>query len=119
MKTRSIIATAVACGLGIPLFGPATAAFANDVTLCASTACSGSWAVKGTWDDSIDTLCGKSTGVAAAVKIEPVDGTGPTASVGVAGDRKCTGNLSVPEDELYRMTIYGPTIGTKTVQFYT
>jgi len=94
------------------------------VTNCA-TATSG-WQVRGTWDDSVDTLCVSLAGdtISGYARIVPVDGVGPSFRIdGNPGTRVCTGNLSIPEDHLYRMTVFASRGGgltyTNSGKFYT
>lgn len=93
-------------------------AHANDIYTCvpAGSNCpdpNGTWKAWGHWDDSLDKLCVRHwAGVdsfTAKVTITPIDYPGdPTFSkTDVGGDNtsSCTGNLSIPEDHLYRMTV--------------
>lgn len=90
------------------LAGSVGPALANDY----SRAITGSYgtAVVGFWDDSIDTLCVRTyLPIAGQVNITPNDGSGPSFYARDANssdsNRVCTGNLSIPEDELYKMTL--------------
>lgn len=66
----------------------------------------------GLWDDSQDSLCASLTDnqkhSKVVVRISPRDGSGPTFRVVDTtpywvADRACTGNLSIQEDERYRI----------------
>jgi hypothetical protein len=69
------------------------------------------WSGRGSWDDSDDTLCvivgDRYSHVKAVARIAPVSGTGPVFSVTdlYPQSGSCTGNLRIPEDRLYRMTV--------------
>lgn len=66
-----------------------------------------------TWDDSVDTLCltlkSGATGANAYADLRLVGGGGPTPylSVSASRTRQCTGNLSIAEDHLAEIRLYG------------
>jgi len=69
------------------------------------------WAGQGSWDDSANTLCvvvgDDDSHLKAVARIAPVSGTGPVYWL---ADRypqtwRCTDNLRIPENRLYRMTV--------------
>lgn len=61
------------------------------------------------WYDNTDTLCVKSAYRGHAVaRMYPADGSGPSFSVTdykSSPGRTCTGNLSIPEDQKYRVVV--------------
>lgn len=95
----------------VMIAGPA---FANDYS-AEFNPTSGPNLGRGTWDDLTDNLCAKSyvgppSQTKIVVKIAPTPGEsgGPfqvTDTGNSSGTQTCTGNLSIPEDQLYRMTI--------------
>lgn len=109
--SKAIRRAAFASGVGslvvIAVAGPAAA---NDLTLNWQSPSDSRLTARGIWDDSADNLCARGTWWTARVVIRPVDGTGPTFTIDDSPNppdqtRTCTGNLSIPEDELYRMEV--------------
>lgn len=105
--SRPLLAAGVAATTVLTTAPPALAADATHTV---------SWdgAVRGraTWTDLVDTLCVKAvnpTGIdVATATIRPADGTGKTFQVSDHTDtsgQTCTGNLSIPEDERYLLTV--------------
>jgi hypothetical protein len=105
-RSRRVMAAAAAAAAIVATAGPASA---NDATFSGSLY---GYPAKGQWIDHLDTLCAKAdytpeTGT-AIVKITPVGHNGPSFVVRDRSNdssRTCTGNLSIPEDKKYRMTV--------------
>ena len=121
---RTVVAAAAATLATVALAAPA---HANNKTI-QLTAPSGAAHAVLSWDDSVDTLCltlrsGAAGAVAHADMHLVGGGNAQTLSVSPNRTRHCTGNLSIAEDRLAEMRVYG---GTNTwwnttgwVQFYT
>jgi hypothetical protein len=95
-------------GTAALVLGVAAPAVASDKTLTGDSAYDDG-KYRGIWEDAYDNLCARSLGPdPALVKIEPADGSGPSFQIKdpSGGGRTCTGNLSIPEDEMYWMTVY-------------
>jgi hypothetical protein len=110
VRARSVAAMAI----GAVTLTSATAlpAAANDVDLAVGYPGQTVKPHHGLWDDSHDNLgaClgGMGTYTKAIARIRPADGTGPTFSIddlSYANGCEWTGNLSIPEDERYIMTL--------------
>lgn len=124
MKRSTLAAAAVA----LATVGLAAPAHAADRTIELPNP---SGAVHATlkWDDSVDTLCltlkSGAAGANAYADLRLVGGGGPTPylSVSASRTRQCTGNLSIAEDHLAEMRLYGGSNtfhrSTGWVQFYT
>jgi hypothetical protein len=75
---------------------------------------------KGTYDDLTDTLCitvvNSAAGAWAQVRIEPPDGSPVHVKDAYMGEgRKCTGNLSIPEDKWWLFQVYWKAPGSTVV----
>lgn len=86
--------------------GPAAA---NDVY--GQVVVNGTVKAKGTYDDLTDTLCitvvNSAAGAWGQVRIEAADGSPAFTKDAYMGEgRKCTGNLSIPEDQSWRFQVY-------------
>lgn len=105
---RTLLAVAATAGLGV---GVAAPAHANDLTVTLRTPSGAAHAVL-TWDDSVDTLCltlrSGSASAYADADLRLVAGGGDRSlSVRPGRTRACTGNLSIAEDRLAEMRVYG------------
>jgi hypothetical protein len=92
------------------LVASAAPASANDATLTVSYG--GVLRARATWDDLTDNLCVTALGGdgvnIATVTIRPANGVGNTYKMSDLTDTsggRCTGNLSIPEDRAYVMTL--------------
>lgn len=126
MNRSSRLGTAALIASGL-VWTTVAPAIANDLHLAIDSK------YHGDWDDLVDTLCarmeppGGDPVAEVRVHIAPVDGTGPSfliADTTSGNGPNCTANLSIPEDELYRMTVIaakfdGTTWKSKTGTFYT
>lgn len=117
-------ATAIGIGAVTVLAGTALPAMANNVDLVVGGA------HHGIWTDSTDNLgaClgGSIRWVKAVASIRPADGSGPKFSItDTTAVNGCvfTGNLSIPEDELYIMTVTAypsqTPVVSDSISFYT
>ncbi|MGW6278880.1 hypothetical protein [Kribbella sp. NPDC055071] len=109
MRARTIVGIAggtlaLTCGAALP-------AFANNVDLAVGPTPTHKYH-HGMWSDATDNLgaClgGAGTFYKVVVTIRPSDGTGPVFSeIDTTAGNGCeyTGNLSIPEDERYIMTL--------------
>ena len=120
---RIITATAVtglALAAAAATAGPAQA---NDKTLQIWNAAGTKVVAKAWYDDSTDNLCVRSyvQGQMATVRIGPSGGnTFATANdAGFGKSTNCTGNMSIPEDRYYWMTLTYPGRPSKDANFYT
>lgn len=121
---RTVMTVVAAALASVAVAAPA---HANDRTI-RLTSPSGAVHSVLTWDDSVDTLCltlhSTAPSAEAHADLRLVSGTYSTGlDVSRADPRDCTGNLSIPEDRLAEMRLYG---GTSTwwkttgwAQFYT
>lgn len=122
--TRSVTVAATATLLAVGVAAPARAA---DLTVRLTNPSGAVHAVL-TWDDSIDTLCltlrSSAAGAIAHADMRLTTGAYPQSLRATPSNpRQCTGNLSIPEDRLAEMRVYG---GSNTFwkssgwqQFYT
>lgn len=121
---RTVIAVAAAT---LSLVAVAAPAHANDRTIQLKSPSGAVHSVL-SWDDSVDTLCltlrSTAAGSVGYADMRLVGGgNAETLSVSTSRTRHCTGNLSIAEDRLAEMRLYG---GTNTwwdttgwAQFYT
>ncbi|MEO7268311.1 MAG: hypothetical protein ABIW49_03795 [Knoellia sp.] len=121
---RSVIAVAAATLASVAVAAPA---HANDKS-ATLTSPSGSVHSILSWDDSTDTLCltlrSTSSSAYADADMRLVSGgSAQYLHVSPSRTRHCTGNLSIAEDRLAEMRVYGGTntfhVSTGWVQFYT
>lgn len=107
---RTLLAVVGTVGLGVGLAAPA---HANDLTVQLRTPSGAVHSVL-TWDDSVDTLCltlrSTASSATADADMRLVGGGGAhSLSVRPGRTRDCTGNLSIAEDRLAEMRVYGGT----------
>lgn len=121
---RTLIALVATTALGVGVAGPAQAA---DRTIQLKSPSGAVHSVL-SWDDSVDTLCltlrSSAAGASADADMRLVSGSfARHLRVTRSAPRDCTGNLSIPEDRLAEMRLYGGTNtwhqSTGWVQFYT
>ena len=110
MRARTVAATAV--GTVTIMGATALPAAANNVDLAVGHPGNPVKPHHGRWIDVSDNLgaClgGSGSDIRALVVIRPADGSGPKYSIddhSIADGCEWTGNLSIPEDERYIMTI--------------
>lgn len=109
-RTLTLVGTLAATGLALSVAGPARAND-KDVPLISP---SGAVHSLLTWDDYTDTMCLtlKSTAVGATSNADlKIVGSSyfKHLEVNLSKRSACTGNLSIPEDQLATFTIYGGT----------
>ena len=107
---KVVAAAATASVVAIGVAAPAQAA---DRTVRLTTPSGAVHAVL-TWDDSVDTLCltlrSTAAGATALADMRLTSGAYPQSlQVSRSNPRQCTGNLSIPEDRLAEMRVYGGT----------
>lgn len=121
---RSVVAVAAATLASVAVVAPA---HANDRSASIKSP-SGSVHSVLSWDDSIDTLCltlkSSSSSAYADADMRLVGGgSAQYLHVSPSRPRHCTGNLSIAEDRLAEMRVYGGTntfhVSSGWVQFYT
>lgn len=121
---RTVIAAAAATMATVALAAPAHAA---DRTIELRSPSGGLHSTL-KWDDSVDTLCltlqSGAAGAYADADMRLVGGGyAQNLHVSASRPRHCTGNLSIPEDRLAEMRLYGGANtfhhSTGWVQFYT
>lgn len=107
---RTLLALVATIALGVGAAAPAQAA---DRTIQLKSPSGAVHSVL-SWDDSVDTLCltlrSSAAGAYADADMRLANGSYPRhLRVTRSAPRDCTGNLSIPEDRLAEMRLYGGT----------